>query len=156
MRAWSGLEYSANECVELGVPFCTQVGHTGPLRSSETGRPIPYLDDVALDFPDLVIVAGHIGYPWTEEMIALTRKYPNVYIDTSAYTTGRYPPELVRYMQRDGRRKVMFGSDYPMITPERALAGLDGLQLDDEARALFLAGDARRVFKLGAAGPAAG
>ncbi|MEO8323262.1 MAG: amidohydrolase family protein, partial [Actinomycetota bacterium] len=53
-------------CVELGIPFCTQVGHTGPLRTSETGRPIPYLDDVALDLPDLVIVAGHIGYPWTE------------------------------------------------------------------------------------------
>src|SRR5262245_23771360 len=94
-----------SECVELGVPFCTQVGHTGPLRSSETGRPIPYLDDVALDFPELVIVAGHIGYPWTEEMIALARKYPNVHIDTSAYTVKRYPPELVRYMQRDGRQK---------------------------------------------------
>ena len=49
------------ECIELGIPFMTQVGHTGPLRTSETGRPIPYLDDVALDFPDLVIVAGHIG-----------------------------------------------------------------------------------------------
>ena len=79
------------ECVELGVPFCTQVGHTGPLRTSETGRPIPYLDDVALHFPELIIVAGHVGYPWTEEMIALARKYPNVYIDTSAYTIRRYP-----------------------------------------------------------------
>ena len=49
------------ECIELGVPFCTQVGHTGPLRTSETGRLIPYLDDVALDFPDLVIVAGHVA-----------------------------------------------------------------------------------------------
>ena len=71
------------ECVELGVPFCTQVGHTGPLRTSGTGRPIPYLDDVALDFPELTIVAGHIGYPWTEEMVALSRKHPNVHIDTS-------------------------------------------------------------------------
>jgi predicted TIM-barrel fold metal-dependent hydrolase len=136
------------ECVELGVPFCTQVGHTGPLRSSEFGRPIPYIDDVALDFPELVIVGGHIGYPWTEEMIALTRKYPNVYIDTSAYTTGRYPPELVRYMQKDGRRKVLFGSNYPMIAPQRALAELDALGLDAEARELFLRGNARRVFKL--------
>jgi predicted TIM-barrel fold metal-dependent hydrolase len=50
-------------CVELGVPFFTQVGHTGPLRASETGRPIPYIDQVALDFPELVIVGGHIGYP---------------------------------------------------------------------------------------------
>lgn len=136
------------ECVELGVPFCTQVGHTGPLRSSETGRPIPYLDDVALDFPDLVIVAGHIGYPWTEEMIALARKYPNVYIDTSAYTARRYPPELVRYLQRDGRHKVLFGSNYPMILPQKALEDLDTLGLDAEARELFLTGNARRVFRL--------
>jgi predicted TIM-barrel fold metal-dependent hydrolase len=137
------------ECVELGVPFCTQVGHTGPLRTSETGRPIPYIDDVALDFPELVIVGGHIGYPWTEEMVALARKYENVYIDTSAYTAERYPPELVRYMQGGGRKKVLFGSNYPMITPQKALARLDTLGLDDEARSLFLSGNARRVFKLG-------
>lgn len=136
------------ECVELGVPFCTQVGHTGPLRTSETGRPIPYLDDVALDFPELTIVAGHIGYPWTEEMIALARKYPNVYIDTSAYTTKRYPPELVRYMKGGGRRKVMYGSNYPMILPQKALEHLDLLELDAEARSLFLTDNARRVFKL--------
>jgi uncharacterized protein len=136
------------ECVELGVPFCTQVGHTGPLRSSETGRPIPYLDDVALEFPELTIVAGHIGYPWTEEMIALARKYPNVYIDTSAYTARRYPPELVSYLTGDGRRKVLFGTNYPMITADRALHDLDRLGLDDEARALFLAGNAVRVFGL--------
>jgi uncharacterized protein len=136
------------ECVELGVPFCTQVGHTGPLRTSETGRPIPYLDDVALDFPELVIVAGHIGYPWTEEMIALSRKYQNVYIDTSAYTAKRYPPELVAYMRADGKRKVLFGSNYPMIAPKAALEDLDALGLDEERRRLFLGENARRVFKL--------
>jgi len=134
------------ECVELGVPFCTQVGHTGPLRGSETGRPIPYLDDVALDFPDLVIVAGHIGYPWTEEMIALARKYPNVHIDTSAYTVRRYPPELVRYLRRDGRAKVMFGTNWPMIAPEKALEGIDDLQLDPDACSRFLGANARAVF----------
>ncbi len=113
-------------CVELGVPFCTQVGHTGPMRPSETGRPIPYIDQVAIDFPELVIVGGHIGYPWTEEMVAVARKHENVYIDTSAYTAKRYPPELVRYMQsRGGRRKVMFGSNYPMIAPNVALSELD-------------------------------
>jgi predicted TIM-barrel fold metal-dependent hydrolase len=136
------------ECIELGVPFCTQVGHTGPLRSSETGRPIPYLDQVALDFPELVIVAGHIGYPWTEEMIALARKYPNVYIDTSAYTAKRYPAELVAYLQTSGREKVLFGTNYPMILPQKALEGLDALGLDAEARAMFLSGNARRVFQL--------
>jgi len=136
-------------CVELGVPFCLQVGHTGPLRRSEPGRPIPYLDDVALDFPELVIVAGHIGYPWTEEMVALARKYENVYIDTSAYTAKRYPPELVRYLRADGYKKVLFGSNYPMIMPEQALADLASLDLDDERAQAFLAANASRVFKLG-------
>jgi uncharacterized protein len=137
-------------CVELGVPFFTQVGHTGPLRPSQTGRPIPYIDQVALDFPELVIVCGHIGYPWTEEMIAVARKHQNVYVDTSAYTARRYPPELVRYMRTDGgRRKVLFGTNYPMIAPQQALEGLDALGLDDETRELFLTGNAKRLLELG-------
>ncbi len=135
------------ECVALGIPFMTQVGHTGPLRTSETGRPIPYLDDVALDFPGLTIIGGHIGYPWTAEMIALATKYPNVYIDTSAYTARRYPHELVEYMRGHGRTKVLFGTNYPMITPRQALEHLDQLGLDDEARELFLHGNAARVFR---------
>jgi predicted TIM-barrel fold metal-dependent hydrolase len=136
-------------CVELGVPFFTQVGHTGPLRPSETGRPIPYIDQVALDFPELVIVGGHIGYPWTEEMIAVCRKHENVYIDTSAYTVKRFPPELVAYMNSSGGRcKVLFGTNFPMIFPAHALEGLDELGLDDEARELFLGGNARRLLGL--------
>lgn len=135
-------------CVELGVPFCLQTGHTGPLQPSEPGRPIPYLDNVALEFPELKIVAGHIGYPWTNEMIALARKYENVYIDTSAYTARRYPAELVDYMRGGGRKKVMFGSNYPMIPPAKCLENLDDLGLDDEAREMFLHGNAERVFSL--------
>jgi uncharacterized protein len=135
-------------CVDLEIPFCTQVGHTGPLRPSETGRPIPYIDQVALDFPELVIVCGHIGYPWTTEMIAVADKHPNVYIDTSAYTVRRYPTELVEYMKGRGSQKVLFGSNYPMISPEHALRGLEDLGLDDDCRELFLSGNARRVFKL--------
>ncbi|HEV7769955.1 MAG TPA: amidohydrolase family protein [Solirubrobacterales bacterium] len=136
-------------CVELGIPFCTQVGHTGPLRPSETGRPIPYIDEVAIDFPELTIVGGHVGYPWTEEMIAVCRKHENVYIDTSAYTSKRLPPELVAYMKtRSGRRKVLFGTNYPMIPPVKALEGLEELGLDEEASDLYLAGNAHRVFGL--------
>jgi predicted TIM-barrel fold metal-dependent hydrolase len=134
-------------CVEEGVPFCTQIGHTGPLMSSEVGRPI-YLDRVALDFPDLVIVGGHIGYPWTEEAIAVATKHVNVYIDTSAYTAKRYPPELVQFMRGHGAHKVMFGTNYPMIMPDKALANVDDLGLSDEGKALFLAGNAVRVFGL--------
>lgn len=135
------------ECVELDVPVCLQVGHTGPLLSSESGRP-SHIERIALDFPDLVIVGGHIGYPWTTEMIAVATKFPNVYIDTSAYVPKRYPPELVSYMKGHGKRKVMFGTNYPMITPDRCMAQLDLLELDDETRAHFLYENAQAVFKL--------
>lgn len=134
------------ECCELGVPFCTQVGHTGPLCPSEPGRPIPYLDNVALDFPELTIIAGHIGYPWVEEMISLATKYPNVYIDTSAYKSKRYPPALVQYMKTHGKRKVLFGTNFPMVTPADALADLNGLGLDEETTRLFLHENATRIF----------
>lgn len=135
------------ECVELGVPVCLQVGHTGPFRSSESGRPC-HIERIALDFPDLTIVGGHIGYPWTTEMIAVATKFPNVYIDTSAYVPKRYPVELVDYMKTHGRGKVMFGTNYPMITPEKCLSQLDLLGLDPEVKELFLYGNAVKVFDL--------
>jgi predicted TIM-barrel fold metal-dependent hydrolase len=135
-------------CVDLGIPFCLQVGHAGPLRPSEPGRPIPYLDEVACDFPELTIVGGHVGYPWTAEMISLASKYPNVFLDTSAWKPRRFPPELVAYLRGPGRRKVLFGSNWPMIAPADCLADVDALGLGDEARALFLGGNAARVFGL--------
>jgi predicted TIM-barrel fold metal-dependent hydrolase len=134
-------------CCDLGVPFCTQIGHTGPLMPSEVGRPI-YLDQVALDFPDLVIVGGHTGYPWTEEAIAIATKHENVYIDTSAYTAKRYPQALVEFMRGHGRRKVLFGTNYPMIMPAKALENLDDLSLDEETRQLFLSRNACRIYNL--------
>jgi predicted TIM-barrel fold metal-dependent hydrolase len=138
-----------SECIQLGVPFCLQVGQTGPLCPSEPGRPIPYLERVALDFPELVIVAGHIGQPWTEEMIFLARKFPNIYIDTSAYKAKRYPQSLIDYMKTDGKKKVLFGSNYPMIMPGDCLADLDSLELPAENRRLFLYDNAARVFGIG-------
>lgn len=137
-------------CVEAGVPFCTQIGHTGPLCRSEPGRPIPYLDDVLLDFPELTVVGGHVGAPWIEEVLSLARKYPNFYVDTSAYAVHRLPEALVAYMRGAGRSRVMFGTNWPMLSPKRALEKLSDLGLDDEAQALFLGGNARRVFNLSA------
>ncbi|MCO4769392.1 MAG: amidohydrolase [Deltaproteobacteria bacterium] len=135
-------------CVDLGVPFCLQVGHTGPLMPSEFGRPIPHLERVALDFPELVIVGGHIGAPWTEEMVFLARKFENVYIDTSAYRPSRYPEGLVKFLKGRGRRKVLFGSNFPMLAPALCLQDLPSLELDDETSRLFLHDNAQRVFRL--------
>lgn len=134
--------------VELDVPICLQVGHTGPMRPSEYGRPIPHVDRMALEFPDLTIVCGHIGAPWTEEMVSLARKYENVYIDTSAYKPTRYPDALVDYLTADGKDKVLFGTNYPMLMPQDALEGLDALGLDPDTERAFLRENALEVFDL--------
>lgn len=135
-------------CIDAGVPFCTQIGHTGPLRPSRTGKPIPYLEEVLLDFPELVVVGGHVGFPWLDEVLSLTVKFPNFYVDTSAYAVHRLPPAFVDYMRGAGRKRVMFGTNWPMLSPARCLAGLDRLDLDETLRESFLAGTARRVFGL--------
>lgn len=136
------------KCVELDVAFQTQVGHTGPLYPSETGRPL-YIDEVALDFPELRIVCGHIGWPWTEEMIAVAWKHENVFIDTSAHLPKHFPERLVYWMQRQLQDKVMYASDYPLVPFERILSQVDEhLKLSPEVKRKFLRDNARRAFKL--------
>jgi len=137
-------------CVEVGAPFCTQIGHTGPLRRSEVGRLIPYLEDVLLDFPDLTVVGGHVGFPWVNELTSLTVKFPNLYVDTSAYALHRLPPDFVAYMKTIGKDRVMFGTNWPMIDPAYCLKGLDGLGLEPAHQQRFLSGIAQDVFKLSA------
>jgi predicted TIM-barrel fold metal-dependent hydrolase len=136
------------KCVELGIPFCTQVGHTGPLMPSETGRPVPYLDEVALTFPELRIVAGHIGHPWTEEMIGVAWKHDNVFIDTSAYLPRYYPPQLLHFMKTYGQDKVLFGTNFPQLPLDRCTAQVADLGLPPEVEAKFLQANAKRVFRL--------
>lgn len=135
-------------CVELDVPFCTQIGHTGPLLRSEPGRPIPYLEDVLLDFPDLKVVGGHLGFPWVPEIITLAHKFPNFFVDTSAYVAGRFPPDFVHFMKGAGVGRVMFGTNWPMLSPDQCLEHLDDLQLSKTAQASFLSDTAKRVFHL--------
>lgn len=137
------------KCIELDIPFCTQVGHTGPLMPSEPGRPVPYLDEVALTFPELKIVAGHIGFPWTDEMIGVAWKHENVFIDTSAYLPRYYPPQLLQYMKTYGQDKVLFGTNFPQLSLEKCVQQVQELGLSTEIQAKFFAENARRVFQLG-------
>lgn len=135
-------------CIDAGVPFCTQIGHTGPLRRSETGRLIPYLEEVLLDFPELTVVGGHVGFPWIDELTSLTVKFPNFHVDTSAYVLRRLPETFVRWMKGPGAGRVMFGTNWPMLEPKRCLEGLALLQLDERQQDAFLGRNARRVFRL--------
>jgi hypothetical protein len=136
------------KCIELDIPFCTQVGHTGPLMPSETGRPIPYLDEVALTFPELKIVGGHIGHPWTDEMIGLAWKHENVFIDTSAYMPRYYPPQLLHYIKTYGQDKVLFGTNFPQLSLEKCVQQVYELDLPEAVQARFFGTNAQRVFKL--------
>lgn len=136
------------KCVELDVAFQTQVGHTGPLFPSDTGRPL-YIDEVALDFPDLRIVCGHIGWPWTEEMIAVAWKHRNVFIDTSAHLPKHFPERFVYWMQRNLQDKVLYASDYPLVPFGRILGQVDEhLGLSLEIKRKYLRENAKRAFKL--------
>jgi uncharacterized protein len=103
---------------------------------------------VLLDFPELVVVAGHVGFPWLDELVTLTVKFQNFHVDTSAYVLHRLPPAFVAWMQGSGKRRVMFGTNWPMLSPRKCLEGLSGLALSDEQSQLFLSGNACRVFNL--------
>ena len=135
------------KCVELDVPLVVQVGHSAESMPSALGRPL-LLDDVALYFPELRVVAAHTGWPWVEELIALAWKHPNVYIGTSAHAPKYWDPALVRFLGSRGKGKVLFGTDYPVLRHAEALAQVDGLGLAADARAWLVRETARKVFKL--------
>lgn len=141
------------ECVELGIPVLVLTGHTAVLARSEVGRPM-HLDEVALFFPELTIVAGHAGYPWTDELVSLAWKHERVFIDTSGHRPKYFPPQLTRFLDSYGRDKVMFGTGYPLMDYAGPLAEFRALGLRDATNAKVLGGNAARVFGLDERGDA--
>jgi predicted TIM-barrel fold metal-dependent hydrolase len=112
------------------------------------------LDDVAADFPDLRIVIAHPSFPWQDEALAVATHKPNVYIDLSGWSPKYFPPLLVRYANTLLRDKVLFGSDFPLLTPDRWLADFDTLDIKPEVRPLILKENAARLLRLREAGDA--
>ena len=139
------------KCCELDIPIMMQVGHnliySRNRRLPSVGRPI-YLDQVAIDFPDLKLIGIHIGIPWTEEMISMCWKHENVYTAGDAYAPKYWPEAFVHYANSYGKHKVMFGTDWPVIDPIRAVDEFNDLNFKDEAKDLILRENAIRVFKL--------
>jgi len=134
-------------CSDLQVPVCIQVGHTGPLLPSECGRPI-HLDEVALAFPDLTIIGCHLGQPWHEEMMTLAWKHPNVYVETSARAPKHWPESFVRFARGWGKDKVIWATDYPLLSFERPLAELEAMDLPQEIFRKVVRDNAVRAFGL--------
>jgi predicted TIM-barrel fold metal-dependent hydrolase len=108
---------------------------------------------IALKFPALKIICGHVGYPWTQEMIAVAWKHANVYIDTSAYLPRYLPPELLQFASTNGRKKVLFGTNFPQLEWDKCMQSTRALveegRLRRESLADYLGGNARRLLKLG-------
>ena len=140
---------------ELGVPALFHTGQTGIGAGLPGGRGIKLrysdpmlLDDVAADFPDLTIVLAHPSVPWQDEAISIATHKANVYIDLSGWSPKYFPPQLVHAANRMLKHKVLFGSDFPVVTPDRWRADFDTLEIKDEVRPLILKENAVRMLGL--------
>ena len=144
---------------EAGLPALFHTGHSG----IGTGLPgggglrLKYsnpmcLDDVAADFPELPIVLAHPSFPWQDEAISVCLHKANVWIDLSGWSPRYFPPQLVQYANTQLRERVLFGSDFPLLTPDRWLADFEQAAFKDEVRPLILKHNASRLLGLDQAG----
>lgn len=139
------------KCAELNIPIQMQVGHClrysneNPLPS--VGKPST-LDTIACHFPELKIIGIHIGWPWTEEMIAVAYKHPNVYIGTDAYAPKYWDPKLIHFINTFGQDKVIFGTDFPVIPHLRARKEITELNLNPGAEKKLLRENTELLYGL--------
>jgi len=143
---------------DAGLPALFHSGHSGIGTGLPGGGGIrlkysnPMLvDDVAVDFPELTIVLAHPSFPWQDEAISVALHKRQVYIDLSGWSPKYFPPQLVRYANTQLRDRVLFGSDFPLITPDRWLADFAEAGFKDEVRPLILKDNAARLLGLPAA-----
>ena len=140
---------------EAGLPALFHTGQTAVGSGMRAGNgmrlkysnPI-YLDDVAVDFPDMPIVLAHPSFPWQDEALAVAQHKPNVYIDLSGWSPKYFPPILVKYANSILKHKVLFGSDWPAITPDRWLKDFSELDIKAEVRPLILKENAANLLGL--------
>ena len=138
-----------------GVPALFHTGQTGIGSGLPGGRGIKLrysdpmlLDDVAADFPGLTIVMAHPSVPWQDAAIAVAQHKANVYIDLSGWSPKYFPPQLVRAANTQLRHKVLFGSDYPLLTPERWIRDFEQLEIKDDVRPLIMKDNAAHMLGL--------
>ena len=140
---------------EAKLPVLFHTGHSGigsGMRGGagvrlKYGDPMP-IDDVAVDFPDMPIILAHPSFPWQDEAISIALHKPQVYIDLSGWSPKYFPPTLVQYTNTLLKSKVLFGSDYPLLAPDRWLAEFEKLPIKDEVRPLILKENAARLLGL--------
>jgi predicted TIM-barrel fold metal-dependent hydrolase len=140
---------------EARLPVIFHTGHSGIGTGMsggggvrlKYGNPMP-IDDVAVDFPDMPIIMAHPSFPWQDEAISICLHKPQVYIDLSGWSPKYFSPTLVQYANTLLKNKVLFGSDYPLITPDRWLADFEKIGIRDEVRPLILKENAVNLLGL--------
>jgi predicted TIM-barrel fold metal-dependent hydrolase len=148
--------YPFYEVIEAAkLPIIVHSGHSGMGTGMRGGGGIRLkygnpmlLDDVAVDFPDMPIIIAHPSFPWQDEALSVCLHKPQVYIDLSGWSPKYFPPNLVQYANTQLKHKVLFGSDYPVLTPDRWLKDFAALPIKDEVRPLILKENAVRLFGL--------
>ncbi|HSP74235.1 MAG TPA: amidohydrolase family protein [Gaiellaceae bacterium] len=140
---------------EAGLPALFHTGHSGIGSGLPGGGGVRlkysnpmHVDDVAVDFPELTIVLAHPSFPWQDEAISVALHKLQVYIDLSGWSPRYFPPQLVQYANTLLKDRVLFGSDFPMITPDRWLADFEQAGFRDEVRPLILKENAARLLGL--------
>jgi len=134
-------------CEELGIPVAINVGIPGPRVRSKVQHP-ELLEDVLIDFPDLVVIGAHMGHPYENLLIQYMMKWPNLYLSTTAYSSKYMDEGLVRFMGSSrGLGRVLYGSDHPFLPLPKALEAARALPLADDAMAAFLGGTATRLLR---------
>ena len=138
-----------------GLPALFHTGQTGVGAGAPGGMGLRlkysnpmHLDDVAADFPDLTIVMAHPSFPWQEEALAVATHKPKVYIDLSGWSPKYFPPILVQYANSILKERMLFGSDYPVITPDRWIADFEKLPIKPEVRPLIMKQNAIKMLGL--------
>jgi uncharacterized protein len=140
---------------EARLPVLFHTGHSGIGTGMpggggvrlKYGHPMP-IDDVAVDFPEMPIILAHPSFPWQEEAISICLHKPEVYIDLSGWSPKYFPPVLIQYANTLLKHKVLFGSDYPLITPDRWMADFREIAIREEVRPLILKENAIKLFGL--------
>jgi predicted TIM-barrel fold metal-dependent hydrolase len=140
---------------EARLPVVFHTGHSGigtGLRGGggirlKYGHPMP-IDDVAVDFPDMPIVMAHPSFPWQDEALSICLHKPQVHIDLSGWSPKYFASSLIRYANTLLRSKVLFGSDYPWLTPDRWLADFGTAGFKEDVRPLILKENAVRLLGL--------
>jgi predicted TIM-barrel fold metal-dependent hydrolase len=132
-------------CAEMDVPIGMQAGTSGGFMPSECGHPIG-IDRPAIYFPQTRFVLSHTGWPWVEETIAMALKFPNVYLGTGSYPPRHWGQALRDFIRGPGRRKTIFGTNFPTVGHRHALAQMPELDLPKETLRGLLGDNARRVY----------